>query len=154
MYVYRVDGAATHDRSAERARRAIMVSRIANPIAFVDEIDRAGEGAYNGNLWSAMLSSLRLRLSGRYRAGIDAELDLSHVLHCCSANFIETPPSQLKDRFRVIRMPSPTLAHLSTLAAMIMKDLGSENGLCFDARQHRRGMEAAALLDEEVEAPD
>ncbi|MCS3731544.1 ATP-dependent Lon protease [Bradyrhizobium betae] len=110
-----------------------MMSRIANPIAFVDEIDRAGESTYNGNLWSAMLPFLEVTTSRRYReVGIDAELDLSHVLHFSTANSVEKLPSQLRDRFRVIRMPSPTLAYLPALAALIMKELASEGDRRFD----------------------
>jgi ATP-dependent Lon protease len=144
MYVYRFDGAASHDgaysgfpkgwSSAHPSvpARAIMMSRIANPIAFVDEIDRAGESTYNGNLWSAMLPFLDVETSRRYReAGIDAELDLSHVLHFSTANSVEKLPSQLRDRFRVIRMPPPTLAHLPALAALIMKELASKGDLRF-----------------------
>lgn len=145
MYVYRFDGAASRDgaysgfpkgwSSAQPSvpARAIMMSRIANPIAFVDEIDRAGESTYNGNLWSAMLPFLEVTTSRRYReVGIDAELDLSHVLHFSTANSVEKLPSQLRDRFRVIRMPSPTLAHLPALAALIMKELASEGDRRFN----------------------
>lgn len=145
MYVYRFDGAASHDgaysgfpkgwSSAQPSvpARAIMMSRIANPIAFVDEVDRAGESTYNGNLWSAMLPFLEVETSRRYReVGIDAELDLSHVLHFSTANSVEKLPSHLRDRFRVIRMPSPTLQHLPALAALIMKELASKGDLRFD----------------------
>lgn len=145
MYVYRFDGAASHDgaysgfpkgwSSAQPSvpARAIMMSRIANPIAFVDEIDRAGESTYNGNLWSAMLPFLEVETSRRYRdIGIDAELDLSHVLHFSTANSVEKLPSHLRDRFRLIRMPPPTLAHLPALAALIMKELASQGDLRCD----------------------
>jgi ATP-dependent Lon protease len=110
-----------------------MTSKTANPIVFVDFIDRAGESTHNGNLWSAMLPFLEPETSRRYRdAGLDAELDLSHVIHLSTGFSDEKLPSQLRDRFRLIRIPSPTLAHLPALAALIMKDLVSERDFRFE----------------------
>ncbi|MCG2643765.1 MULTISPECIES: AAA family ATPase [Bradyrhizobium] len=113
--------------------KAIMASRTANPIVLVDEIEKASESTHNGNLWSAMTPLLDKETSRRYReSGIDAELDLSHVVHLATANSVERLPSQLRDRMRVIRIPTPTLAHLPQLAALVMRDLAAED----EARAH------------------
>lgn len=140
MYVYRFDGAASHDgtyagspKSWSSAQpsvpaRAIMMSRVANPIALVDEIERAGESTYNGNLWSAMTPFLERETSCRYReTGIDAEMNLAHVNHAATANTIDRLPAQLRDRYRIIRIPSPTLTHLPKLAANVMADMAGED---------------------------
>jgi len=140
LYVYRYDGAAAHDglyagtpKSWSTAQpsvpaRAILISNTASPIAFVDEIDKCGESHHNGNLWSAMTAFLERETAVRYRdVGIDAQLDLSHVIHLATANSIEKLPSQLRDRFRIIRIPSPTLAHLPKLAALVMRDLAARD---------------------------
>lgn len=145
LYVSRFDASSSFDgmyggtpkgwstAQASVPARAIMASRTANPIVLVDEIEKASESTYNGNLWSAMTPMLEKETSRRHReSGIDAELDLSHVIHIATANSLEKLPSQLRDRFRVIKIPAPTLAHLPRLAALVMRDLGAED----DARRH------------------
>ncbi|MCC8961636.1 AAA family ATPase [Bradyrhizobium sp. Pear76] len=155
MYVYRYDGAAAHDgtfagspKSWSTAQpsapaRAIVISRTANPIVFVDEIEKGGESNYNGNLWHAMAAFLERETAARYREiGLDAQLDLSHVVHIATANSVEKLPAPLRDRFRVIRIPSPSLQHLPALAAQVMSDMTAED----DER-----MCDAALADDELE---
>ncbi len=145
LYVYRYDGAAAHDAtyggspkawsSAQPSvpARAIMTSRTANPISMVDEIEKGGTSTYNGNLWNAMMPFLERETSARYReSGLDAELDLSHVNHVATANTVEPLPAPLRDRFRLIRIPNPTMAHLPALAAQVMRDLAIEDA----ARYH------------------
>lgn len=140
MYVNRYDGAAAHDgtfagspKSWSSAQpsvpaRAIMIAKIANPIVMVDEIEKGRESSYNGNLWNAMTPFLEKETAARYReVGRDAELDLSHVVHIATANSIEKLPAPLRDRYRVIRIPSPSLQHLPALAAQIMCDMAAEN---------------------------
>ncbi|RXH16929.1 hypothetical protein EAS54_16280 [Bradyrhizobium guangzhouense] len=51
------------------------------------------------SVWRRALASRRHRESR-----IDAELDLSHVVHLATANSVERLPSQLRDRMRVIRI--------------------------------------------------
>jgi ATP-dependent Lon protease len=131
------------DAAADLPARAIMTSKIANPICMVDEIERAGESTYNGQLWSAMMPFLESETSARYReTGLDAELDLSRVVHIATANSIDRLPAQLRDRYRVIRIPAPTLADLPALAALVMRDLAAED----ESRSHD-----LPLADDELE---
>jgi ATP-dependent Lon protease len=58
---------------------------------------------------------------------LDAELDLSAVSYVATANSVEKLPSPLRDRFRIVTVPSPTLAHLPQLAASVMRDLAAED---------------------------
>lgn len=119
-----------------------MGSKTANPIVLVDEICKASESSHNGNLWSAITPHLEVETSRRYREnGIDAELDLSHVIHLATANSTEKLPSQLRDRYRVIRMPAPTLAYLPKLAALVVRDMAAED----DARSHDAPLAADEL---------
>ncbi len=46
--------------------RAIMMSKIANPICMTDEIDKAGESTHNGNLWSAITPHLEKETARNY----------------------------------------------------------------------------------------
>ncbi len=145
LYVSRFDAASVFDgmyggttkgwssAQASVPARAVLASRTANPLVLVDEIEKASESTYNGNLWSAMTPMLEKETARRHReSGIDAELDLSHVIHMATANSIERLPSQLRDRFRVISIPAPTLAHLPRLAALVMRDLAADD----EARAH------------------
>lgn len=136
VYVYRVDATASadgffagtnrswHSSAPSVPSRAIAASMRANPIVMVDEIEKAADSTMNGNLWSAMTPFLERETSCRYRdVGLDAELDLSHVNHVATANSTDRLPSYLRDRFRMIKVPSPSLAHLPALAALVMQDI-------------------------------
>lgn len=139
LHIYGYDGAGAHDgtyagsaKSWSSAQpsvpaRAIMMSQTANPIAVVDEIEKAGSSTYNGNLWNAMIPFLERETSSRYREqGLDAQLDLSHVIHITTANSIDPLPGPLRDRFRILRIPRPTLEHLPGLIASIMAELAED----------------------------
>jgi len=139
-YVYRFDAASSMDgmfggtpkgwSSAQPSvpARAILMSQQANPIVMVDEIEKAATSTHNGNLWHAMMPFLERETSAHYRdSGIDAELNLSHVNFLATANDIAPLPGPLRDRFRIIRVPSPNLGHLPTLAAKVMSDLAADD---------------------------
>lgn len=140
--VYRFDAAGSHDGTFSGTSkswsttqpsvpaRAIVQSLIANPIVMVDEIEKAGIGSHNGRLWDALVSFLERETSARHRcASLDVELNLSYVSYIATANSIEALPGPLRDRFRVVRIPAPTLDHLPALAASIMRDLAAEDGV-------------------------
>jgi ATP-dependent Lon protease len=77
-----------------------------------------------GSVHDALLAYLDRETSARYRdQSLDAELDLSMVSFMATANDVSKLPSPLRDRLRVIKVPAPTLTHLSQLAASIMRDL-------------------------------
>lgn len=108
--------------------RAVLAYRIANPIAMVDEIEKASANSRNGALWSVLLQHTERETAARLRdAALDAELDLSWVGHLATANSVEPLPEPLRDRYRVIRVPNPTLQHLPQLAALVMRDLAAED---------------------------
>jgi ATP-dependent Lon protease len=79
-------------------------------------------------LWNTMTPFLERETAAHYReTGLDAQLDLSHVNHLCTANSVDPLPAPLRDRMRIIRVPPPALEHLPLLAAQIMKDLAIED---------------------------
>ncbi|WFU53639.1 AAA family ATPase [Bradyrhizobium pachyrhizi] len=109
--------------------RAVTQMHIANPVVLVDEIEKAGTSSRNGRLWHALLPHLERETACRYRdVSLDAELDLSWISHIATANSVENLPVPLKDRYRIIRVPAPTLADLPALATNIMRQLAVENG--------------------------
>ena len=90
--------------------RAVHQSMTANPVVMIDEIDKAKESSNNGYLAHALLSFSDVKTASRYRdSSLDAELDLSRVSFIATANDAKLMPDMLRDRFRMIRMPTPTL---------------------------------------------
>ncbi|MBN8973155.1 MAG: AAA family ATPase [Rhizobiales bacterium] len=107
---------------------AVLAACHANPIVMIDEIEKAGTSVHNGSLWNALTPLLERETSSRYRdKGIDCELDLSHVSYIATANAVEPLPAPLRDRFRIIRIPSPTIKHLPALAANVMRDIARDD---------------------------
>jgi ATP-dependent Lon protease len=138
--VFRYDGSAGGDNhfagvskswsNAEPSvpARAVLTSRTANPIVFIDEIDKPAVNRNTGSLWSALLGFAEVESAKRYRdQGLDSELDLSACNFLCTANDVTVLPDHLRDRFRIIRIPQPRLVDLPLLAASVMEDLGRED---------------------------
>ena len=144
-FVYRYDAASSSDSQfggngkawsntePSVPARAIAQSKTASPIVMVDEIDKAAERNWNGRLWDAMVPFLERETASRYRdQSLDCELDLSMISYIATANDVSKLPAPLRDRFRIVKVPAPTLAHLPKLAANVMRDLAIED----EARQH------------------
>jgi ATPase family associated with various cellular activities (AAA) len=100
---------------------------IANPMILVDEIDKAGVGFSAGNLGNALMPFLEKETSAAYPDPcLEVEADLSHVNYAMTANDVTKLPSPLRDRLRVIKVPSPGKEHLESLSRSIMADLAVE----------------------------
>ncbi|MCW2079681.1 UNVERIFIED_ORG: hypothetical protein M2193_001856 [Bradyrhizobium japonicum] len=142
LSVYRIDGSSSTDAVGYAGTpkawsntvpcapaRAIYQARIGNPLLLVEEADKAGTSQHNGRLANAILPFLEKETSSRYRdASLDAELDLSWVNHIATSNSVEDLPAPLKDRFRIIKVPSPRLMDLPILAANLVREIASEAG--------------------------
>jgi ATP-dependent Lon protease len=109
--------------------RAVQQSMQPNPMVMIDEIEKSGRG-WHGSLYSAMTPHLERETSKRYRdLSLDAELDLSWVSYVATANDDTKIPDHIRDRFRVVKVPLPTLDHLRPLARGIMADMAAEEEL-------------------------
>jgi ATPase family associated with various cellular activities (AAA) len=103
---------------------------IGNPLILVDEIDKAGVGFSAGNLGNALMPFLEKETSRAYPDPcLEVEANLSHVNYAMTANDVTKLPSPLRDRLRIIRVPSPGVEHISGLARSIMADLAVEMNL-------------------------
>lgn len=139
--VYRFDGGSSSDgvgyggtprgwseSTPAVPTRAVQQFQIANPIVMVDEIEKASLNPRNGALWSVLLGHLERETAARFRdVALDSEIDLSWVSHVATANSTNPLPAPLKDRYRIVRVPAPTLQHLPSLAASVMRDLAAED---------------------------
>lgn len=107
--------------------RALLHSKTANPLVLIDEIDKAASN-HHGGLFNALLSFADVDTARNYRdQSTDCEFDCSMVSYLCTANDVGKLPDHLRDRFRILRVPAPTLVDLPLLAASIMEDLARED---------------------------
>ncbi|RTM15251.1 MAG: AAA family ATPase [Bradyrhizobiaceae bacterium] len=139
--VYRYDGSGASDSMfggspkgwgntvPSAPARAVNQTRVGNPVLMVDEIEKSGTATRHGRLWDAILPFLERETASRYRdVSLDCELDLSWISHIATANSIESLPAPLKDRYRIIKVPAPSLGHLPQLATGVLKEMALENG--------------------------
>jgi ATP-dependent Lon protease len=109
--------------------RAILQTDIPNPVVMIDEIDKAGSGAHNGNFHNSLLPFLERETAARHRdVSLDAEMNMSWISYIATANDDSALPAFIKDRFRVIRLKAPTLEHLPALAWNVQADMAREAG--------------------------
>lgn len=110
--------------------RAVQQGGKANPIIILDEIEKAASSSHNGSLWSALMPFMERETSSRYRdVSLDAECDLSGCLYVATTNDDTLLPGPLRDRFRVVRVPLPTLGHLPQLAMNVAADIERQDGM-------------------------
>jgi hypothetical protein len=140
--VYRFDGGSSSDSvgfggtprgwgdsTPSVPARAVQQYQQANVIVMVDELEKAAANPRNGALFTVLLAHLERETASRFRdASLDAEMDLSWVNHVATANSTEGLPAPLLDRYRLINMPAPSLAHLPALAANVLRAIATENG--------------------------
>jgi hypothetical protein len=140
LYVYRFDAASSSDShfgGTSKAWsntepsvpfRAVAQGKIANPVVLIDEIDKASKSTYHGRLVDSILPFCDVETARRYRdQSLDCEIDISMCSFIATANDATELPSPLKDRFRFVKVPSPTLADLPALAGQVMRDLAIED---------------------------
>lgn len=120
-------------------------SRIANPVVVLDEIDKASADRRNGAIVDVLLNFLEPESSRRVMdLGLELEVDVSRVSYIATANRIEDVPVALRDRFKILRMPSPGLEHFDHFVRSIFDDITAERDL------DRRWIDALARDEAEL----
>jgi hypothetical protein len=97
--------------------QAMLEKRCANPAIILDELDKASSGSSpssNGNIMDTLLS-MTDENSSYYDSCLLSNVDLTFVNFSATANSIEKMPEALKDRFTILRMPSPGVEHFDTI---------------------------------------
>ncbi|MEH2506381.1 ATP-dependent Lon protease [Bradyrhizobium sp. AZCC 1578] len=109
---------------------AIAAGKIANPLVLIDELEKAGTRSDYGRLWDCLLGFLEPETNSRYPdPALQTNLDLSHVSFVATANRLDPLPSPIRDRFRVVTFPKPSVDDLDALLPAVIADLAKERGL-------------------------
>jgi ATP-dependent Lon protease len=99
-------------------------------LILIDEIERAATRTDYGRFWDCLLGFLEPETASRYPdPAFQTTLDLSEISYVATANSVDTLPSPLRDRFRVIFFPKPTADHIDMLLPTVTADLATERGL-------------------------
>lgn len=89
--------------------KIIARSPVANPIVLLDEVDKCmNDVRYNPS--NVLYSLLEPHTAKRFKdEALELELDLSHVIWICTANYPEWIPAPIRSRMRTfeIRLPGP-----------------------------------------------
>jgi hypothetical protein len=109
---------------------AIGQGKIANPMVLLDELEKAGTRSDYGRLWDCLLGFLEPETNCRYPdPALQVTLDLSRVSYVATANSLDPLPAPIRDRFRVVTFPKPTVAHVDALLPAVIADLITDRGL-------------------------
>jgi ATP-dependent Lon protease len=106
--------------------QSVADTKTANPILMIDEIDKCGTGTA-GSLAQALMPFLERETAAAYPDPcFEVECELSYCNYALTANDDSKLPSPLRDRLRIIRVPSPGAEHIESLTASILQDLAVE----------------------------
>jgi ATP-dependent Lon protease len=125
---------------------AVAQARQANPMVLIDEIEKAGTRSDYGRFWDCLLGFLEPETATRYPdPALQTTLDLGHVSYVATANALDSLPSPLRDRFRIVTFPKPAPEHLEALLAPVIADLATERGLSSHWIEPLNGFERDAI---------
>jgi energy-coupling factor transporter ATP-binding protein EcfA2 len=99
----------------------------ANPLVFVDEIDKAAHGSHNGDVRATLLTMIGN--AGWPDECLMAKTDLSQVNWILAANDAQPLRGPLLTRLRVVGVPNPGPEHADAVLASIGRDVTRELGL-------------------------
>lgn len=103
-----IDGAWSSARSGEPVMQ-IANGKAANPLIFLDEIEKAGSSRNAADPLTALLPLLQRDTARTFFCpAIKAQVDLSHVTYAMAANDLRRLPAPLLDRVTVFQCASPS----------------------------------------------
>ena len=127
-----VGGTSAQWHSAREAPPLQLVreKKVANPLIIFDEIDKVGTSKHNGSAQDAIGILLERDQARRFRdPALEVDCDLSMVSFVLTANDITLVPDHIRDRCRVLKVPSPEWRHIAPIVERIIVDIAKEREL-------------------------
>ena len=111
------------------AANAILSSRTANPLLFIDELDKAADGnSGGGSALDALLPFIEAETAPRvFDNFLLGNLDLSEVFWVAAANGLEKLPGRLLGRFRIVHAGKPQARDFAIVMGGILDDYAATN---------------------------
>ena len=118
--------------SSEPSPILVTIARnnCANPLIILDEIDKVGDGKYNGNIQDAALHYFDpMSNKNMYDDFLKVHVNLSGVLWLCTANNIDSLNTPLLDRMTVVTVDYPLPEHGATILTTIIQEFEQSVGV-------------------------
>ena len=123
-----LEGTARGWTNAQPCLPAITINRTmtANPVICLEEIDKAGGSARNGDPLATLLTMIeRSTARGYFDKCLLAPIDLSHVNWIATANDVTRLPAPLRSRFEIVEVTGPGVEHFDALFCTVLRDLSA-----------------------------
>lgn len=123
--------------------RAMLAAKRADGLIVLDELDKTGVSRNHGRMQDVLLSYLEKETAARVvDPYVQSPVDCSYLSFVATANDPMQLDTPLRDRFRILRIPSPTSEDLPALCRGILADLVRESGM---AREWMRDLDASEI---------
>ena len=108
--------------------KIISRSPVANPIVLLDEVDKCvEEGRFNPS--KVLYSLLEPHTSRRFRdEALELELDMSHVIWICTANYPERMPPPILSRMNVFKISQPSPEQMKQVVKLMYGQFRAQSG--------------------------
>lgn len=118
------------------AVKTIRDSGYANPMIFLDEIEKAAQSRDHGGALNSLLPLLQPESARTYRCPyLEAEVDLSRISWVMLGNSLSGIPDPLRDRVTVIEARGPRGPEIRHLAQRLLGDLAADQRVVDAAAQ-------------------
>jgi hypothetical protein len=110
--------------------QAMTNHECANPIVFVDELEKAGGSRRNGDVKATLLAMLeRDTARNWFDPCLQAPIDLSHINWIAGTNTLDGIPDALLSRFDVVQCEAPTVEDWPIIRTNMLRNIADGLGI-------------------------
>lgn len=127
-----LEGTARGWTSTQPCWPALVMSqtRTANPVLVLEEVEKAGGSARNGDPLATLLTMIEAETASRFwDKSLLAEVDLSHACWILTCNDAELLPPVLRSRLDIVAVEGPGPEHFDFVASAVVADLVNRWGI-------------------------